>query len=68
MKLITNLVLGVNRAALAEGLALAERMGIDGGKALEVLKGSAAYSRQMDTKGQKMLDRDYSVRRGYRNI
>jgi 3-hydroxyisobutyrate dehydrogenase-like beta-hydroxyacid dehydrogenase len=61
MKLITNLVLGVNRAALAEGLALAERMGIDGGKALEVLKGSAAYSRQMDTKGQKMLDRDYSV-------
>ena len=61
MKLVSNLVLGLNRAALAEGLVLAERLGIDGHLALEVLRGSAAYSQQMDTKGAKMLNRDYSV-------
>lgn len=61
MKLVSNLVLGLNRAALAEGLVLAERLGIDGHLALDVLRGSAAYSQQMDTKGAKMLNRDYSV-------
>jgi 3-hydroxyisobutyrate dehydrogenase-like beta-hydroxyacid dehydrogenase len=61
MKLVSNLVLGLNRAALAEGLILAERLGIDSRQALEVLRGSAAYSQQMDTKGDKMVDRDYST-------
>jgi 3-hydroxyisobutyrate dehydrogenase-like beta-hydroxyacid dehydrogenase len=51
MKLVSNLVLGLNRAALAEGLALAESLGLDLPMALEVLQQSAAYSRQMDTKG-----------------
>lgn len=61
MKLVSNLVLGLNRAALAEGLILAERLGIDSRQALEVLRGSAAYSQQMDTKGDKMVDRDYTT-------
>lgn len=61
MKLISNLVLGLNRAALAEGLTLAERLGIDTHQALEVLRGSAAYSQQMDTKGDKMVARDFST-------
>jgi len=61
MKLVTNLVLGLNRAALAEGLAFAETLGIDSESALEVLRGSAAYSRQMDTKGRKMTRSDFSV-------
>lgn len=61
MKLVSNLVLGLNRAALAEGLILAERLGIDSRQALEVLRGSAAYSQQMDTKGDKMVNRDYST-------
>ncbi len=61
MKLVSNLVLGLNRAALAEGLALAEGMGVSSSSALEILRGSPAYSRQMDTKGQKMIQRDYSV-------
>lgn len=61
MKLVSNLVLGLNRAALAEGLILADRLGIDSRQALEVLRGSAAYSQQMDTKGDKMVDRDYST-------
>jgi 3-hydroxyisobutyrate dehydrogenase-like beta-hydroxyacid dehydrogenase len=61
MKLVTNLVLGLNRAALAEGLAFAEALGINPGAALEVLRGSPAYSRQMDTKGRRMVERDFSV-------
>ena len=59
MKLVSNLVLGLNRAALAEGLVFAESIGIAPTSALEVLRGSAAYSRQMDTKGHKMIERDF---------
>jgi 3-hydroxyisobutyrate dehydrogenase-like beta-hydroxyacid dehydrogenase len=59
IKLISNLVLGLNRVALAEGLAFAEAIGVDPGAALEVLKASAAYSRVMDVKGRKMLDADF---------
>jgi 3-hydroxyisobutyrate dehydrogenase-like beta-hydroxyacid dehydrogenase len=61
VKLVTNLVLGLNRAALAEGLIFAESLGIDPSAALEVLKGSAAYSKAMDIKGRKMIERDYQV-------
>ena len=61
MKLVSNLVLGLNRAALAEGLVFAESLGIDCISALEVLRGSAAYSRQMDTKGRKMIDGDFAT-------
>lgn len=60
MKLVVNLVLGLNRAALAEGLNLAETMALPPELALAVLQGSAAYSRAMDVKGQKMLDREYT--------
>lgn len=60
LKLITNLVLGLNRLALAEGLAYAEAMGVDGTVALEAMRGSMAYSRAMDSKGTKMLLRDYT--------
>jgi 3-hydroxyisobutyrate dehydrogenase-like beta-hydroxyacid dehydrogenase len=59
MKLVSNLVLGLNRAALAEGLVFAEAIGLEPAAALEVLMGTMAYSRIMDTKGQKMIDRDF---------
>lgn len=61
MKLVSNLVLGLNRAALAEGLVYAESIGVAPAAALEVLQGSMAYSKVMDIKGRKMLERDYSV-------
>lgn len=61
MKLISNLVLGLNRAALAEGLVFAEAIGVNPERALEVLMGTMAYSRIMDTKGRKMLDGDFTV-------
>ena len=60
LKLVTNLVLGLNRAALAEGLVLAEAMGLDPARALEVLRASAAYSRVMDAKGEKMIGGDFT--------
>jgi 3-hydroxyisobutyrate dehydrogenase-like beta-hydroxyacid dehydrogenase len=59
MKLVVNLVLGLNRAVLAEGLALAAACGIEPAAALRVLQATPAYSRVMDTKGPKMAARDY---------
>jgi 3-hydroxyisobutyrate dehydrogenase-like beta-hydroxyacid dehydrogenase len=45
---------------LAEGLLLAQTLELDLASALQVLQGSAAYSRQMDTKGRKMIEGDFS--------
>ena len=59
MKLIVNLVLGLNRMVLAEGLALGKKAGMDLPMLLEVLKNSAAYSRAMDMKGSKMIEQDF---------
>jgi 3-hydroxyisobutyrate dehydrogenase-like beta-hydroxyacid dehydrogenase len=42
-------------------LAFAEACDIDPVQALDVLQSSMAYSKIMDTKGQKMLARDFSV-------
>ena len=59
MKLAINLVLQSNRAALAEGLVFAETIGLNPSAFLEAARASAAYSRVMDTKGDKMLRRDF---------
>jgi 3-hydroxyisobutyrate dehydrogenase-like beta-hydroxyacid dehydrogenase len=59
-KLAVNLILGLNRLALAEGLTFAERMGLDPKAFLEVARGSASYSQVMETKGPKMLARDFA--------
>jgi len=59
MKLVTNLVLGLNRAALAEGLVLASKLGLSPQDSLDVLRASMAYSRAMDTKGEKMTQGDF---------
>lgn len=60
MKLVTNLVLGLNRAALAEGLCFAQQLGLDLQQSLFLLRESMAYSRIMDTKGEKMLTGDFT--------
>ena len=60
MKLVSNLVLGLNRAALAEGLWLAKALGLDAQVVLTVLRESMAYSRIMDTKGEKMIHGDFA--------
>jgi 3-hydroxyisobutyrate dehydrogenase-like beta-hydroxyacid dehydrogenase len=53
-KLAVNLILGLNRLAMAEGLTFAERLGLDPAAFLEVARRSAAYSQVMDVKGAKM--------------
>jgi len=58
-KLIVNLVLGLNRMVLAEGLSLTRRLGMDQRQLLEVLKKSAAYSKAMDMKGLRMVEKDF---------
>ena len=59
-KLASNLILGLNRVALAEGLVFAEKLGLDLPAFLDLLKQSPAYSVAMDVKGEKMLTGDFT--------
>ena len=59
LKLVSNLVLGLNRAVLAEGLAFAAKLGLNPEQTLAVLRDSMGYSRVMDTKGDKMIAGDF---------
>jgi 3-hydroxyisobutyrate dehydrogenase-like beta-hydroxyacid dehydrogenase len=58
-KLSTNLVLGLNRLALAEGMALAESLGIERSRYLDLLLDSAATSRAAQEKGPMMVADHY---------
>ncbi|HEX4329867.1 MAG TPA: NAD(P)-dependent oxidoreductase [Burkholderiales bacterium] len=60
-KLAVNLTLGLNRAAMAEGLAFAEQAGLDAEKFFGVVRESAAYSAVMDTKGKNMVGRKFDA-------
>ena len=60
-KLIVNLVLGLNRLVLAEGLLLGKQAGVNLDTMLDVLKDGAAYSKVMDQKGQKMISEDFAT-------
>jgi 3-hydroxyisobutyrate dehydrogenase-like beta-hydroxyacid dehydrogenase len=59
-KLAINLVLAGNRLALAEGLLLGDKCGLDLDNLLEVFKDGACSSKTMVDKGPKMIDADYS--------
>lgn len=60
MKLVTNHLLNVNMAALAEGLLLGQRAGIDREYMLQVLGSGFASSRALDAKGRKFIERDFA--------
>jgi len=60
-KLASNLILGLNRLTLAEGLVFASKLGLDPEAFLELLKVTPAYSAAMDIKGKKMLDSDFTA-------
>jgi len=60
-KLAVNLILGLNRAAMAEGLVFAQQIGLDPATFLDVARGSAAYSQIMDIKGGKMVSGEFSA-------
>jgi 3-hydroxyisobutyrate dehydrogenase-like beta-hydroxyacid dehydrogenase len=59
-KLIINLILFGNRLALAEGLVLGMKAGMDGESLLRVLQDGACSSKTMIDKGPKMLKGDYT--------
>jgi 3-hydroxyisobutyrate dehydrogenase-like beta-hydroxyacid dehydrogenase len=63
-KLAVNLILGLNRAAMAEGFAFAERLGLDPVSFLEVAKASACHSQVMDVKGHMMARREFDKVQG----
>jgi 3-hydroxyisobutyrate dehydrogenase-like beta-hydroxyacid dehydrogenase len=58
-KLIVNLILGLNRMAVAEGLCLGMKSGMDMETLLTVLKDSFAYSKAMENRGERMIKADY---------
>jgi 3-hydroxyisobutyrate dehydrogenase-like beta-hydroxyacid dehydrogenase len=60
MKLVLNLVIGLNRAVLAEALSFAAACGFDPMQALDILKNGPSYSKVMDIKGEKMIRADYT--------
>ena len=58
-KLAINLIAGLNRLVIAEGLVLGERMGLEPKHFLDVARRAASYSRAMDQKGAKMVSGDF---------
>jgi 3-hydroxyisobutyrate dehydrogenase-like beta-hydroxyacid dehydrogenase len=54
-KLVVNMVLGLNRLVLAEGLMFGIHQGIDGMRLLDVLRDCPSYSRAMDMTGERMV-------------
>lgn len=59
-KLATNLVLGLNRAALAEGMVFAERLGIAPATFLQLVLATPARSDAALAKGARMVDGDFA--------
>ena len=59
-KLVINLILAGNRLALAEGLVMGEKAGLEPHNLLEVLIDGACYSKTMIDKGPKMINADYA--------
>jgi 3-hydroxyisobutyrate dehydrogenase-like beta-hydroxyacid dehydrogenase len=54
-KLATNLLVGLNTAAVAEALVLGAKGGLDPGRLLDILKESAAGSRMLEIRGPLMV-------------
>ena len=61
MKTVNQLLCGIHIAAAAEGLALAEREGIDPEQALRILSGAAAASWMLGNRGPRMVKDDGKV-------
>jgi 3-hydroxyisobutyrate dehydrogenase-like beta-hydroxyacid dehydrogenase len=59
LKLVANLLVALNSAAVAEALAMATRGGLDAGRVVEVLKTGAAGSRMLDVRGPMMAGGEF---------
>jgi L-threonate 2-dehydrogenase len=56
VKTVNQLLCGAHIAVAAEGLALAEKLGVDGRMLLEVMSGSSAASWMLSDRGPRMLE------------
>ena len=61
-KLVNNLLAGINLVGAAEALALAERMGLDGGRTLQVMAASSAQSWIASDRMTRALSGDWAPR------
>ena len=60
VKALVNMVMNINTAALAEGLALGHALGLDLAMLREVFSQTGANSRVLQTDGEDMQNRDHS--------
>jgi len=61
LKLINNLILGVAVEAVSEALVLAVKAGIDPQKVLDITSVGGARTAAMETRGPRMIRRDFSA-------
>jgi 3-hydroxyisobutyrate dehydrogenase len=61
LKALVNMVMNINTAGLAEGLGLADALGLDLRIVAEVFSQTGANSRVLETDGPDMLDREHST-------
>lgn len=60
MKLVVNMVMGTQLAAIAEGMGLADELGLDGADLQSVLEAGATSSPMLALKGPLMAQRSYA--------
>lgn len=58
-KLVNQILVGAGLLAIAEGMTLAERSGVDPRRVIEAIRGGAAGSWVLEHRGPKMLASDY---------
>ncbi|MFC0214441.1 NAD(P)-binding domain-containing protein [Paenibacillus chartarius] len=59
-KLAHNTMVGINALSLMEGLSIATKAGINPEHFLEIVQSGGAASKQVDLKGMKIVNRDFS--------
>ena len=59
VKALVNMVMNINTAGLAEGLGLADALGLDLNIVMEIFSQTGANSRVLETDGEDMRDRDH---------
>ena len=59
VKALVNMVMNINTAALAEGLGIADALGLDLNMICEIFSQTGANSRVLETDSEDMIDRDH---------
>jgi 3-hydroxyisobutyrate dehydrogenase len=60
VKALVNMVMNINTAGLAEGLGLADALGLDLKMVMEIFSQTGANSRVLATDGEDMVNREHS--------